>query len=159
MLSHIANRKRHNRLPEDSGEWHPIPAQYHDLPAPDTRRRKAFASACMSLILQAILCALATWFAIEHLPERDLAWVPLIALAIGLVTSAYVAGYIAHEHRLQVRETIVAIMQGQFWWCALLLIPCYGWFAFALLGVPCAFGAFFGAVIGTRIGNPRGAWS
>jgi hypothetical protein len=44
-------------------------------------------------------------------------------------------------------------MRGQVWWCVLVLIPCYGWGALFVMGLPCVFGTFFGAGIGAKLGR------
>jgi hypothetical protein len=160
MYTNIADTKRRNRLPADSGEWRLVPLSFKHLPLDgNTSFRQAFAAASLNTLLQSIFGALLIWFAIEYLNERHYEWLLVAAFGIGLVTSAYAGGVIAHQHWFSVRDTMGVVMQGQLWWSVLILIPCYGWAVLIFLSMPCAFGSLIGSAIGARIGHPQGAWT
>jgi hypothetical protein len=159
MLADITRRKRNERLPADSSEWLPVPLQFKRLPPPPEERRapKLIAAAVLNAGAQAALLGLLVWTVVEFGHERDLPSLMFIAPIVGIATSATFGAWIVRRHCLEVHETIGVLMRGQVWWSVLVLIPCYGWGALAVLGLPCIFGTFFGAAVGARLGRQKGA--
>jgi hypothetical protein len=157
MPADIARHTRNERLPADSGEWLPVSLQFKRLPPPPDERRvpKLIAAAILNAVVQVTLLSLLVWAVLEFGHERDLPSLMLIAPAVGITTSAAFGARIAHRHRLDVHQTIGVLIRAQAWWSVLVLIPCYGWGALVVLGLPCIFGTFFGAAIGARLGRQK----
>jgi hypothetical protein len=155
MLSNIVKHKRDIRLPQDSGEWRPMPLEFRHLPpaADPNLPRKLIGTSVATALAQAMLLALATWAFFEYFNERDFPGLMVVAMVVGLVTAMAVGFQLARRHWLDSATAIAVVMRGQLWWLALMLIPCYGWGALFVLGVPCVFGSYFGAGLGAKLGR------
>jgi sorbitol-specific phosphotransferase system component IIBC len=155
MFSHIIQRRLHDRLPEDSGQWRPVPLEFRHLPPPagPQQGRKLIGVSAATAAAQVALLSPACWAFFEFFKERDFLGLMALATVIGLLTSLAVGAWIARRYWLDTADTIGVLMRGQVWWCVLVLIPCYGWGALIALGLPCVFGTFFGAGIGAKLGR------
>lgn len=160
MFSSIIRQRLHNRLPEDSGEWMPVPVSFRRLPPPrDAKlKRKLRWYSIAHVIAQAAILALCTWAAVELLRGDDLPMLLFVATVVGLVTSLAFGAWLGRRYWLDTHDIISVTMRAQFWWFVLLLIPCYGWAVLLFLSLPCAMGSLIGGLIGGRLGQQQGAW-
>jgi hypothetical protein len=159
MVPHIVERKRRERLPEDSGEWMPVLRHFRRLPPPrDAKLKRTLRRLSAGhAFAQAAILGLCTYAAFELLHERDFPMLMVVATVVGLVTSVACGAWLARRYCLDTHDTINVVMRSQFWWFVLMLIPCYGWAAFIGLGMPCVFGSVFGTWLGAQTGIQKGA--
>ncbi|MCA8914210.1 MAG: hypothetical protein KDB90_02270 [Planctomycetes bacterium] len=152
-----------DRLPEDSGEWHPVPANFRQLPiepcdghqhAEHVPRHKLRVAATLLPLLQ-LVTGLGILY-VSYGSNCSTSWWFITPFVIGVFTSLVASCIAVSGTELRIPDALGGIMLGQLYWLGLLLIPCYGWGLLIVCVPMCVLGTALGTLMGAGMQTMEG---